>query len=505
MPHFASKKQYRMMMAILHGKKSGSTARGDKGPPKSVAEQYSGDGKNVPESKGKEREGGRWDEGKKDKHTKRREHEKNRKERLKQETKRLKEKHLGKSEDRSGFGVLVVDENGHVLMGRHTKTSELALPGGSAELGESPEHTVVRELEEETGLKLDPSELKPLDSCTFVAQVNSKELGSHVRDTSELSDVKFMNLADIDMSDVRDCCVPSLKSWAKAKNESLISKIEKAEKQLELHPIFDMPKKDCLTIVANALHRHLDPHVGSLKEDGVAKVPLSSYTIVIRKHKDGKRSGNIDDGGKTIHRFNNLDHEDMLKDIMSLFEWSGSGESKIKILPPEKLSDETIENGIGKMVDNYRSYNLGDIYDEVENIRQEIRQGNAVDLQQAEAKIMSLFDKLEERLLNAEKKHNSLANKAGDEIDEIEKKLIELQSKLESMTKNKPSTVEAISSNPQNPSKISKEFYPYLSKPKVIIKPDGHVIIHFDKDWTDDEKSNFLVDLKAKALKKKKK
>jgi len=125
MPHFASKKQYRMMMAILHGKK-GTTARGDSGPPKSVAEEYSGNDKNAPESKGKEHEGGKWGESHKEKHTKQKEHKKKWKENLKEKTKKLKEKHMGKTEGRPGYGVVVMDEGSRVLMGRHTKTNEWA-------------------------------------------------------------------------------------------------------------------------------------------------------------------------------------------------------------------------------------------------------------------------------------------------------------------------------------------------------------------------------------------
>jgi len=503
MPHFASKKQYRMMMAILHGKKKGSTARGDSGPPKSVAEEYSGDSKNIPDSKGKEHKGGKWDEHKQKKHSEAKEYKNKIKEKLEQQTK--------KSENKPGFGVVVVDENNHVLMGRHTKTNELAFPGGSAEDGEKPEQTAARELEEESGLKIDPSKLQPLDDRTFYIKINSKDPDVYLSNTSELSDVGFKDPYSIDMSEVRDCCIPSLKSWIKSshqddiKKSEIIDRIHKEEDQLKLHPVFDMPIRDCLTLIANALHRHIDPHVSGLDENDVAKIPLSSYVVTIRKHKDGKKSGHIDDGGKTIHRFMGLEDNEMTKDIMSLFEWFDSKHMhKIKIISPEKLSDDTIEDGMSKMIDNYRSYNIGDIYDEMENIRQEIRQGNAVDLQQAEAKILSIFDKMEDRLLNVEKKHNSLAGRAGDEIDQIEAKLRELQSKIESINK-KPSVIEAISSDNINPSKISKEFYPYLSKPMVTIKPNGHITIHFKEDWTDDEKSNFLTDLKAKTLKKKKK
>ena len=51
MPAFASKKQYRMMMAILHGSaKDGPRGR----PPKSIAAKYTAPGKDAPESKHKD-------------------------------------------------------------------------------------------------------------------------------------------------------------------------------------------------------------------------------------------------------------------------------------------------------------------------------------------------------------------------------------------------------------------------------------------------------------------
>lgn len=73
MPKPASRKQYRYMMAILHGK-PGSSARGDR-VPKSIAEQYDHKPDNAPESKGKEHEGGVWS----DKHHKNHEDKKKKK------------------------------------------------------------------------------------------------------------------------------------------------------------------------------------------------------------------------------------------------------------------------------------------------------------------------------------------------------------------------------------------------------------------------------------------
>ena len=48
-----------------------------------------------------------------------------------------------------------------------------------------------------------------------------------------------------------------------------------------------------------------------------------------------------------------------------------------------------------------------------------------------------------------------------------------------------------------------EEYYEYLSKPRVVIKPTGHIIIDFGSDWTHDDKTNFLTDMKAKAIKEK--
>ena len=187
---------------------------------------------------------------------------------------------------------------------------------------------------------------------------------------------------------------------------------------------------------------------------------------------------------------------------MSVFEWYNDDDHDFDIHDDSELSDDIIHDGISKMISNYRNYNIADIYDEMESIRDEIRHGNAVDLQQAEQKIMSLFDKLEERMDIFRDKHNSLARNAGKEIDEIEEKLLDLQAKIDKMSK-KPSKMEAFSADPPNPSKIIEEYYEYLSKPRVVIKPNGHIIIDFGSDWTHDDKTNFLIDMKAKTIKDK--
>jgi hypothetical protein len=152
-------------------------------------------------------------------------------------------------------------------------------------------------------------------------------------------------------------------------------------------------------------------------------------------------------------------------------------------------------------MDNYRKHNIVSIYGEMENIREEIRNGNAVDLQQVEQKIMKLFDKLEQNVLSMMDKHNVLNTDAGKAIDELEQKLISLQSKIDELSK-KPVTVEAYSSSPENDKKIHQEYYSYLSKPQVVISPTGQITISFSHDWTHHDRGNFLQDMKARVIKK---
>jgi hypothetical protein len=126
----------------------------------------------------------------------------------------------------------------------------------------------------------------------------------------------------------------------------------------------------------------------------------------------------------------------------------------------------------------------------------------AVDLQQVEQKMMKLFDKLENVVTDIASNHNKLGADAGSAIDELENKLISLQSKIDHMSKQ-PVTMEAYSTAPQNDSKLHSEYYPYLSKPQVVIDPSGKITISFASDWAHMERENFLKDMRARAINKK--
>jgi ADP-ribose pyrophosphatase YjhB (NUDIX family) len=55
--------------------------------------------------------------------------------------------------------AIVADDDGRILLQRRRDSGYWALPGGTMNLGESISQTVVREVEEETGLRVEPTGL----------------------------------------------------------------------------------------------------------------------------------------------------------------------------------------------------------------------------------------------------------------------------------------------------------------------------------------------------------
>jgi hypothetical protein len=137
----------------------------------------------------------------------------------------------------------------------------------------------------------------------------------------------------------------------------------------------------------------------------------------------------------------------------------------------------------------------------METIRETMRNGMAVDLQQVEGRIMKLFDKLESAVHDMSGKHNHLVEAVGKDIDELESRLRELQSKIHE-TAPAPQTIEAYSTNPANKDKVHDQYYSYLTKPRIEIAPSGKITITFSEDWQDLEKENFLKDMRARVINK---
>jgi 8-oxo-dGTP pyrophosphatase MutT (NUDIX family) len=519
-PAPVSKKQYRYMMAILHGDKGGSSARGDR-VPKSVAGKYHaskvGD---LPESKGKEHEGGTWNEDhhKKDKQrvdAKRAQRKKDsaeRKAKAASMKKSLEEFTKGK-----GAGCIVVDPNGRILLGRRSDTGDWATPGGHVEPMEHWDEAALRELREETGLVgANPREIYSgrhhgNDTKSFVVESFRGKLNGN----GEMNDLQFFEPHQLPWDSMRAYAVEPIKLFIAEKaqvNKSLKYMLAYENLQKNIirsnavsDAVHEVTHGDSLQLIGNGTFRFLRNAVRGMQDEDFKDVKLDGYTISIRKHTNDVYSGRINDGHKVVHQFTNRSLPALCAELMSVFEWyMPEDEKELELLDESALPDDAIEGGFNSLMEHYKRHNISNIYQEMENIRTEIRHGNAVDLQQVEQKIMKLFDRMEETIHAVVDKHNELTEMAGNELDQLETRLRELQAKVDELSK-KPETVEAYSSNPGSPTQIHSNFYPYLPRPSVEISPDGRIKIAFGSEWTPMEKENFLQDMKAKAVNKAKK
>ncbi|MBN9177408.1 MAG: NUDIX domain-containing protein [Microbacterium sp.] len=65
--------------------------------------------------------------------------------------------------------AVITDAEGRLLLVRKAGTTAFMQPGGKPEPGETPDVTLVRELHEELGLRLDEAALEPLGEFTAAA------------------------------------------------------------------------------------------------------------------------------------------------------------------------------------------------------------------------------------------------------------------------------------------------------------------------------------------------
>jgi 8-oxo-dGTP pyrophosphatase MutT (NUDIX family) len=508
MPQAVSRKQWRMMQAILHGKGGGDGPRGR--PPKSIAAKYTAPGKDAPEQDGEDR-GGTWGE----------EHHKRAKDKVKaarktrKEEKKKSKQHLKKSFEEfykgNAAATLIVDNTGRVLLGRHS-SGGIAFPGGHVEIGESFEAAALRELKEEAGIvgrltsKIYQGKQNGNECAVFLTEVVSGK----PKDSSEFKEIKWYEPQDIPWNKLRDCCVEPLEEFVTNKlglGKTLrgMMAMENLEKNIirqRGEAVFEVTHGDSLRVVGNGLFRRIRNEVKDMKDEDFKDIKLDTYTVSIRKHISDVYSGRVSDGHKIIHQFVNKSLPQITVELMSVFEWYlPEDQADLDILDEGALSDDAIEGGLNHLMDAYKKHNIGNIYAEMETIREQMRNGVAVDLQQVESRMMKLFDKLEDAMHSMADKHNDLAQEAGKDLDELEAKMRELQAKIEEVEK-RPQTVEAYSPAPNKHKEILENFYPYLSRPQIEIDPTGRMKISFSQDWQNLEKENFLKDMKARIIKK---
>ncbi|MFE9001289.1 NUDIX hydrolase [Streptomyces sp. NPDC007875] len=112
--------------------------------------------------------------------------------------------------------AVVRDEQGHVLLIHKTDNDLWALPGGGHDVGESIAETVVREVQEETGVSVvvesivglytDPQHVMAYDDGEVRQQFSicfhARPVGGELRTSSESKEVRWVSPADLDELDI---------------------------------------------------------------------------------------------------------------------------------------------------------------------------------------------------------------------------------------------------------------------------------------------------------------
>jgi 8-oxo-dGTP pyrophosphatase MutT (NUDIX family)/Txe/YoeB family toxin of Txe-Axe toxin-antitoxin module len=536
MPQAVSKKQWRMMQAVLHSKGHSKYSGGRGTPPKEIAEKYTAPGSGAPDQHGENR-GGSWTHAHHAKHQKKESkkhggketgkgkghrdaaahHHKEHRKFLKKSFEDFYKTHDMAAKDFAGkdkaAATIVIDHNGRLLLGEHK--GGLSFPGGHMDPEDQGDFamTALRELKEEAGIVgRNPTKVwEGKDRGNYVIVYIIESWTGIPKGGDDLGKLHWVHIEDIDWKKLRGCCRLPLKTYLEQKfGKSLqgMVALEKLEKNIIRQRgdhVLEVTHGDALKIVGNGLFRKIREEVKPMQDEDFKDFTIDTHKISIRKHMNDTYSGRVTDGHKMVYQFTNKSLPEVTVALMSVFEWYlPEDEKDLELLDEAKLGDDVIQGGINTLMDNYKRHNIGNIYEEMEHIRENIRNGNAVDLQQVEARMMGLFDKLETLVHNVAGQHDKLADMSGKDIDELEAKLKALQDKIEEMGRGKSETVEAYSQKRMDPERIHDENYPYLPRPQVQISPNGQIKITFNSDWTDLEKENFLGDMRARVIKRSK-
>ena len=116
----------------------------------------------------------------------------------------------------TGAAIIIRNENGQILLQERTDRDKWGLPGGCQDLGEDLRITAIREAFEETGIRLNPSEIELIDTLSGESRKNSYPNGdivynntslyladvsikdtSNLKGDSETKRLRFFNLEDV--------------------------------------------------------------------------------------------------------------------------------------------------------------------------------------------------------------------------------------------------------------------------------------------------------------------
>ena len=95
----------------------------------------------------------------------------------------------------TGSAIIIRNEKGEILLQERTDRNKWGLPGGCQDLGEDLRETAVREAYEETGIKLNPKEIKLIDTLSGPSRKNSYPNGDIVYNNTSLY------IADVTIND----------------------------------------------------------------------------------------------------------------------------------------------------------------------------------------------------------------------------------------------------------------------------------------------------------------
>jgi ADP-ribose pyrophosphatase YjhB (NUDIX family) len=136
-----------------------------------------------------------------------------------------------------GASAIVVNDEGEILLHRRSDNARWALPGGVMDIGESIAQTATREVQEETGLEVEPEYIVGVYSDPghvfayddgevrqqFSVCLACRIVGGQVRTSKESSEVAFFAPAEIDTLDMHESIRLRIRHYLERRPQAVIA------------------------------------------------------------------------------------------------------------------------------------------------------------------------------------------------------------------------------------------------------------------------------------------